>query len=172
VCVCARACVCVCGKDRVLIHISISGWREAFMSQEPSYFRHMQHHKQIKTVTMYTFMPMYALSIMYYYNKSHIILENSSELKYFAIQKREIIFQSFYFNISCLVQCVTCHFFIITCKMYKPFLKNSFIKQFYCNITAFIPIFNNLKNIACSFKAQNSLIFFKINFKKMYNLSI
>jgi len=60
------------------------------MSQEPSYFRHMQHHKQIKTVTMY------ALSIMYYYNKPYnIILEHLSELMYFAIQKREIIFQSF-----------------------------------------------------------------------------
>ncbi len=31
-------------------------------------------------------------------------------------------FQSFYFNISCLIQYVTCHFFVIICEMYQSFL--------------------------------------------------
>ncbi len=42
------------------------------------------------------------------------------------------IFQSFYFNISCLIECVTCRFFIIICEMYLQFFKWKLILYLFC----------------------------------------
>ncbi len=38
---------------------------------------------------------------------------------------KKILFQSFYFKISHLIECVTFHFFVIICEIYLQFLSEN-----------------------------------------------